>query len=120
MLACQGTRQGAAKWHMRSTAPSPISLQDECFAGVSQSRDRASARNVLYGLARRCGGSKEEDMKRLVNIVRTFVRDNEGQDLVEYALLVALISLGATVAVTAAGNQIEAVFDAIVDALPLP
>ena len=59
-------------------------------------------------------------MKRLVNMVRTFVRNTEGQDLVEYALLVALISLGATVAVTAAGGQINAVFNAIVGALPIP
>ena len=120
MLACQGTRQGAAKRHMRSTAASPISLQDERLGGVSQSRDRASARNVLYGSARRCGGSKEEDMKRLVNIVRTFVRENEGQDLVEYALLVALISLGAVVAVQNAGGAINAVFNAIVGAIPVP
>ena len=59
-------------------------------------------------------------MKRLVNIVRTFVRNQDGQDLVEYALLVALIALGSVVAVTAAGGQINNVFNAIVSAIPVP
>ena len=59
-------------------------------------------------------------MKRLVNIVRTFVRNQDGQDLVEYALLVALIALGSVVAVTAAGGQINNVFNAIVKAIPVP
>jgi pilus assembly protein Flp/PilA len=105
---------------MRSAAASPISLQDERLGGVSQSRDRASARNVLYGLARRCGGSKEEDMKSLMSIVRTLPRKEDGQDLVEYALLVALISLGAVGAVKLAGGQINNVFNAIVGAIPVP
>ena len=41
---------------------------------------------------------------KLVNIVKTFVRDEEGQDLIEYALLVALISLVCVVALTDAGK----------------
>ena len=59
-------------------------------------------------------------MKRLVNFVRTFGRSEQGQDLVEYALLVALIALGSVIAVTAAGGQINNVFNAIVKAIPVP
>jgi pilus assembly protein Flp/PilA len=49
--------------------------------------------------------------------LRGFVRKDEGQDLVEYALLVALIALGAVVAVTATGTSIQGVFDNISTAL---
>lgn len=45
--------------------------------------------------------------------VRGFVRQDEGQDLLEYALLVALIALGAVLAVTAAGDQVSTIFDEI-------
>ena len=48
---------------------------------------------------------------KLVNTVKTFVRDEEGQDLIEYALLVALISLVCVVALTDAGKQVNNIFD---------
>jgi pilus assembly protein Flp/PilA len=53
-----------------------------------------------------------------INRLRTFVRDDEGQDLLEYALLVALIALVAVAAVTAAGVKVDAVFDDIVAKIP--
>jgi Flp pilus assembly pilin Flp len=59
-------------------------------------------------------------MNRFVNIVRTFVRGVEGQDLTEYALLVALIALAAVGAVGAASGQINAIFNAIVSNIPVP
>ena len=43
----------------------------------------------------------------LTKHVNAFVRDEEGQDLIEYALLVALISLVCVVALTDAGTQGE-------------
>jgi Flp pilus assembly pilin Flp len=46
-------------------------------------------------------------------IAHSLVRKDEGQDLLEYALLVALIALGAVVAVTAAGDKVEQVFNEI-------
>jgi Flp pilus assembly pilin Flp len=52
------------------------------------------------------------------SMVRSLVRKDEGQDLLEYALLVALIALGAVLAVTAAGQKVQAVFDAIAKAIP--
>ena len=54
----------------------------------------------------------------LISRLRTFVRDDEGQDLLEYALLVALITLVAVAAVTAAGVKVDAVFTDIVAKIP--
>jgi len=48
----------------------------------------------------------------------SFVRKDEGQDLLEYALLVALIAIAAVAAVTLAGNQVKAVFTAIAGKIP--
>ena len=55
---------------------------------------------------------------KLITRLQSFVRDDEGQDLVEYAMLVALIALFCVVAVTAAGGRIAAIFDAIVTQIP--
>ena len=53
----------------------------------------------------------------LLNIVRSLVRQEEGQDLLEYALLVALIALVAVAAVTAAGVSVNTIFTNIAAAL---
>lgn len=53
-----------------------------------------------------------------INGLRTFVRNEEGQDLLEYALLVALIAIVAVVAVTSAGKSVEAVFQKIATDIP--
>ena len=46
-------------------------------------------------------------MKHLVSFVANRVRSEDGQDLLEYALLCGLIALVALGAVTAVGNQIN-------------
>ena len=48
-------------------------------------------------------------MSMLLNLVKS-VRNEEGQDLLEYALLVALIALVAIGAVTLAGQSVSTVF----------
>jgi pilus assembly protein Flp/PilA len=53
----------------------------------------------------------------LVNRLRSLVRNDEGQDLLEYALLVALIALVAVAAVTAAGQSVNQIFSSIAAAL---
>ncbi len=53
----------------------------------------------------------------LVTYVRSFGRDDEGQDLLEYALLVALIAIVAIGAVTAAGGSVKTIFQSIADSL---
>ena len=59
-------------------------------------------------------------MKQLAQIVGAFWRDEDGQDLLEYALLVALIALVAVAGVTAAGIKVGAIFNAIATAIPIP
>ena len=48
-----------------------------------------------------------------INHVRVFVKNEEGQDLLEYALLVALIALIAIGAVGAAGTSVSNIFQNI-------
>ncbi len=56
-------------------------------------------------------------MSNLMNLVKSFGRNEEGQDLLEYALLVALIALVALAAVAAAGTSVSGIFQAIAGAL---
>ena len=49
-----------------------------------------------------------------INRMRSLVRREEGQDLLEYALLTALIALAAVVAIRAAGVQVDTIFGRIV------
>ena len=44
---------------------------------------------------------------------QNLLSQEEGQDLVEYALVVALIALGATVAMKSLGTEISAAFTSI-------
>jgi pilus assembly protein Flp/PilA len=53
----------------------------------------------------------------LVNRLRGFVRDDSGQDLLEYALLVGLIALVTVLAVTNAGTQVNRIFTSIATSL---
>ncbi len=53
----------------------------------------------------------------LINHLRTLVRDDSGQDLLEYALLVALIALVAVGAVTLAGQNVSNIFNRVAAAI---
>jgi pilus assembly protein Flp/PilA len=53
----------------------------------------------------------------LMTRMRAFVVREEGQDLLEYALLVALIALVAVGAITAAGTNVNTIFANIAAAL---
>ena len=52
-----------------------------------------------------------------VTRLRALVRQDSGQDLLEYALLVALIAIVAVAAVTTAGVNVNAIFTAVSAAL---
>jgi pilus assembly protein Flp/PilA len=52
-------------------------------------------------------------MKLFIEYVKSFVREDEGQDLLEYALLVALIALVAVGAVTLAGQSVNDIFSSV-------
>jgi pilus assembly protein Flp/PilA len=60
---------------------------------------------------------REDSMFQLVNYVKSFARNEEGQDLLEYALLVALIALIAIGAVGLAGKSVNTIFTNIATAL---
>jgi pilus assembly protein Flp/PilA len=49
--------------------------------------------------------------------MRTLMRDDSGQDLLEYALLVALIALVAYAAVYSSGQQVNSIFTTIASKL---
>jgi pilus assembly protein Flp/PilA len=53
----------------------------------------------------------------VINRLRALVKKDEGQDLLEYALLVALIALVAVGAVTAAGTSVNTIFTTIAGSL---
>lgn len=56
-------------------------------------------------------------MKRLMTYVKSFVRETEGQDLLEYALLIALIALVAVGAIAASGVAVDQIFSDIAAAI---
>jgi pilus assembly protein Flp/PilA len=53
----------------------------------------------------------------MVNFLMSLKKNEEGQDLLEYALLVALIALVAVGAVTAAGASVNTIFTQIAGAI---
>jgi pilus assembly protein Flp/PilA len=56
----------------------------------------------------------------LITHLRNLARGDEGQDLLEYALLVALIALVAVAAITLTGTNVQAIFVRIAAALTAP
>jgi pilus assembly protein Flp/PilA len=59
----------------------------------------------------------EAAVKTLFNGMCALLRDDAGQDLLEYAMLVALISLVAVVAVTNSGKAINSIFSSVASQL---
>lgn len=57
-------------------------------------------------------------MTRMTLWMASLLQREEGQDLLEYALLIALIALVAIGAVTAAGLKVDAVFTDIAAKIP--
>ena len=57
-------------------------------------------------------------MQAFVTFLKRLVREQEGQDMVEYALLLGLISIVAVAALILAGQEILAIWNAVVAALP--
>jgi Flp pilus assembly pilin Flp len=53
-----------------------------------------------------------------MNLFNRFVREDEGQDLIEYALLAGLISLVCVLAITGAGTKVKALFEEVEAQIP--
>jgi pilus assembly protein Flp/PilA len=51
-------------------------------------------------------------------LLRRLVREEDGQDLIEYGLLVGVITIGAIVAITAIGPTVAGYFTTLDNALP--
>jgi pilus assembly protein Flp/PilA len=52
------------------------------------------------------------------NFMISLMRDDQGQDLIEYALLAGLISILCIVAVKSAGSKVSSLFSSVDSALP--
>jgi Flp pilus assembly pilin Flp len=55
-----------------------------------------------------------------MSVISRFVREDEGQDLVEYAMLVALIAIICVAGVGALGLALNGFYDTIDTQIPLP
>ena len=53
----------------------------------------------------------------VITTLRGFARDEQGQDLLEYALLISLIALVCVIAITSAGTNVNTIFQNIATAL---
>jgi pilus assembly protein Flp/PilA len=62
-------------------------------------------------------GARWRIVMNFITRLRSFTRNTEGQDLLEYALLVALIAIVAVAAVTLTGTNVDAIFDDIAQKL---
>jgi pilus assembly protein Flp/PilA len=65
----------------------------------------------------RAGGT---EAMNLITRLRKMIRNESGQDLLEYALLVALIALVAVAAITTTGSNVKTIFENITTALVTP
>ena len=59
-------------------------------------------------------------MSQFVALFDRIVREEEGQDLVEYAMLVALIAVVCVAGVTILGTEINTFFTSLSTMIPLP
>jgi pilus assembly protein Flp/PilA len=108
----------AIPWRLRAIAPGD--------GGVRHSRcgfivRRAVVQNGVtayrtHGVAHRTD-AQEESVMTFINGLRRFAKDESGQDLLEYALLVALIALVAFGAVKLAGGSVNTIFGNIASQL---
>ncbi|PYQ92979.1 MAG: Flp family type IVb pilin [Acidobacteria bacterium] len=51
-------------------------------------------------------------------LLRRLIWEEQGQDLIEYALLAAFIAIVAVLAITAIGTRVNGVYESVRDALP--
>jgi Flp pilus assembly pilin Flp len=77
---------------------------------IVSKRDCTSENSMARGRAGRI-------VMSFVTYLQSFARRDEGQDLLEYALLVSLIAILAVTAVTAAGNSVKTIFNTIATTL---
>lgn len=52
-------------------------------------------------------------INKIKNLLVAFIKDESGQDLIEYALVAGLIGLGAVIAMTSLSGKIVSVFTTV-------
>jgi Flp pilus assembly pilin Flp len=57
---------------------------------------------------------------KMINLLRSVWSDDEGQDLIEYALMLVLILLVSVTAIGTIGNKVGAIFNATSTNIPNP
>jgi pilus assembly protein Flp/PilA len=62
-------------------------------------------------------GHPQEKVMKMKTLLRALLNEDSGQDLIEYALIAALIALGAIVAMGGLSNQISNEFNSIGNSL---
>jgi pilus assembly protein Flp/PilA len=68
---------------------------------------------IEHTMARQQRAEETNMVNEMINRMRALVNNDEGQDLIEYALLAGLISLVAVATVTSAGTQVKNIFQSI-------
>jgi pilus assembly protein Flp/PilA len=56
--------------------------------------------------------------ERMKNLIVRFIREEQGQDLIEYGLLIAIITTGAITAIGLIGPKVQGYFETLEAALP--
>ena len=59
-------------------------------------------------------------MKRVMNVLHAFVRDEEGATMIEYALLVALIAIVVAAALVTLGTAVKTKYSSVSDCVTTP
>jgi pilus assembly protein Flp/PilA len=59
-------------------------------------------------------------MKRVMNVLHAFVRDEEGATMIEYALLVALIAIVVAAALITLGTTVKTKYSSVSDCVTTP
>ena len=54
----------------------------------------------------------------MIKLFKQFIRDDAGQDLIEYALLAGLISIVCVIAIQAAGTKVSTLFNNVQTSIP--
>ena len=52
-------------------------------------------------------------IRKIKHLIIAFIKDESGQDLIEYALVAGLIGLGAVIAMTSLSGKIGAAFNSV-------
>jgi len=92
----QFERRRERPWHSRCP----------CWPAAREQHERVA---IFRTVGERARGAQEVVMG-FQDRLRQFARNTEGQDLLEYALLVGLIALVAVVAITSAGSSVNTIF----------